>query len=228
MNPAVAGAAQDVVSLNGYADRVAVVAKRSTELDAEADMGGRADVLVSEIVSNDLLSQNALAVMTDAVDRLLKPGAAVIPESGRIRVALAWWDGLDERRLGSVAGFDMDPFNALDRLPFRLKAGDPGLRLRSAAADLFDFDFASGGPYAPGSATRELHADGGRINGVVQWIHLSLDAQDSYENKPAPGTSSCWALLFQPLQREAAPQENEAVRVHGSHSLDKVRVWTDI
>ena len=57
MVPAVAEAAQEIVALNGLSERVRVVAKKSHDLDAERDIGGRADVLVSEIVDNKLLGE---------------------------------------------------------------------------------------------------------------------------------------------------------------------------
>ena len=38
-----------------------MIAKKSTDLDVAADLGGPVDVLVSEIVSNDILAEEALA-----------------------------------------------------------------------------------------------------------------------------------------------------------------------
>lgn len=225
MNPAVADAAADIVALNGHADRVRVVAKRSTELDVEADMGGRADVLVSEIVSADMLGEAVLPVMEDAARRLLKPGGRMIPSSGQLRVALAYWAGLEDRRLGKVAGFDVTPFNRLDRNPQRLKVGDDGIEIRSRPADLFNFDFASGGPFRPRQARLELIATGGPVNGVIQWIRLQLDGEITYENRPAPGASSCWAALFYPFEQELDPAAGSAVPVRGQHSRHGLRIW---
>jgi type III protein arginine methyltransferase len=53
--PAIAEKAAEIVTLNGYANRVRVVSKHSDKLDAATDMGGRADILVSEIVASDIL-----------------------------------------------------------------------------------------------------------------------------------------------------------------------------
>jgi type II protein arginine methyltransferase len=227
MNPAVADAAVDIIALNGYADRVRLVPKRSTELDVETDMGGQADLLVSEIVSNNLLQEGVLPVMEDAVARLLKPGGRMIPQSGRVRIALAHWEALDERRLGEVEGFDMTPFNRLDSNPRKLKVGQAGLVLRSQPADLFEFDFISGGPYSGGRTSLDLIAEGGPVNGVAQWIHLQLDAEGGHENRPGPGGKSSWALLFHALEREIAPAAGDAVPVHGAHTRGDVRIWME-
>ncbi len=227
MNPAVADAAAEIVALNGYGDRVRVVAKRSSDLDVEADLGGRADVLVSEIVSNDMLAEAALPVMEDAVARLLKPGGRVIPASGELRVALAWWGGLASQRLGEVAGFDLSPFNRLEGGSHKLKVGDPELSLRSAAGDLFYFDFASGGPYRARETSLDLVSEGGDVNGIVQWIRLRLDSEGTYENRPGPGAVSCWAARFHPLADGIRTAPGDCVRVLGAHDRGRVRIWSE-
>lgn len=223
MKPAIADAAAEIVAANGYSDRVRVVAKRSTDIDPDADMGGPADLLVSEIISNNMLGQDPLTIVEDAAARLLKPGAAMIPASGQVMVALAHWAGLAERRMARVAGFDMAAFNRLDHSSYRLKMGDPGIALRSAPAELFDFDFASGGPFRPRRNSLALAAEGGPVNGVVQWIRLQLDAAVVYENKPAPGASSCWSCLFYPFDEEMVAPD-AAVRVHGAHDRLELRI----
>jgi type II protein arginine methyltransferase len=227
MNPAVADAAAAIVALNGYSDRVRVIAKRSTELDVEADMGGRADILVSEIVANDVLRENALPVMEDAVRRLLKPGGRMIPSSGQALAALAYWGGLNERRLGEVAGFDMAPFNRLDRFPRRLSVGSADLALRSAPQVLFDFDFTSGGPYHGRETRLELVAEDGPVNGIVQWIRLQLDEEGVYENRPEPGATSAWAVLFHPLGAEIDPEPGQPVPIAAAHSRHDIRIWSE-
>ncbi|HEX8669820.1 MAG TPA: class I SAM-dependent methyltransferase [Allosphingosinicella sp.] len=227
MNRAVAEAAAEIVALNGYADRVRIVPKASGDL-TEEELGGRVDLIVSEIVSNDMLAEGVLPTMEDVVPRLLAPGGRIIPSHGQVRVALADWTGLEEARLSDVSGFDMSPFNRLEPSPHALKVGDPRLSLRSEAADLFNFDFASGGPYPPGRATVDLSAQGGRINGVVQWIRLQLDEEGEYENRPGEGAVSCWAARFHPLIRPVEPEAGTVLRVRGAHDRDRVRLWVEL
>jgi protein arginine N-methyltransferase 7 len=227
MNPAVADVATEIVALNGYADRVRVLSAKSTDLDAETDLGGRVDLIVSEIVSNNLLSEDVLPTMTDAVARLLAPGGRVIPESGQIVVSLADWDGYGEDEIEHVAGFDMRPFNRLMQHPLRLKVGDEGIELRGEPATLFGFDFASAEPWSGQRASVELVADGNYVNGVIQWIRLKLDDRTSYENRPRPDTRSSWAALFLPFEREIAPPPGTRIRVEGAHDGHRVRIWVD-
>jgi type II protein arginine methyltransferase len=225
MNPAVADAAAEIVALNGYSDRIRLIAKRSTDLDPDVDMGGAADLLVSEIVSNDLLREGVLSVVEDAVGRLLKPGGRMIPESAVIRVALAYWGGLADQHLGQIEGFDISPFNRLAQSPRKLEVGDPKLVLRSPSADLFDFDFTTGGPYRGGRSTVEIVAEDEPINGIVQWIRLRLDAETTYENRPGELKASSWAVLFYPLEQEIESAAGRTFRVTGVHDRDVVRIW---
>jgi len=227
MNPAIADAATDIVALNGYADRVRVVGKKSTELDAEADLGGRVDLLVSEIIAGNLLSEGVLPVMTDAVERLLAPGGRMIPEAGQVVVSLVDLADFGRRAMGDVSGFDMRPFNRLEGPVRKIGTGNTGITLRGEAADMFGFDFTTGGPWRNRQRTIDLVADGGRVNGVIQWIRLQIDAETVHENRPAPGTMSSWAALAVPFSRSITPPAGTRIQVHGAHDDHGVRIWVD-
>lgn len=227
MNPAIAGAATDIVALNGYADRVRVIGRKSTELDAQADLGGRVDLLVSEIIAGNLLSEGVLPVMTDAVDRLLAPGGRMIPEAGHVVVSLVDLPDLGRRGMGEVSGFDMRPFNRLAAPVRKIGTGNRGITLRGEAADMFGFDFTSGGPWRNRHHSIELVADGGSVNGVIQWIRLQIDAETVHENRPAPGRMSSWAALVVPFSRSITPPPGTKIQVHGAHDDNNVRIWVD-
>jgi SAM-dependent methyltransferase len=223
--PAIAEAAREIVALNGFADRVRVVAKKSYDLDPGADMGGLADVLVSEIISNTLVGEDALPVTEHAVRVLLKPGAKIIPARGLVRVALAHDAKLHLARMDTIDGFDLSPFNRLATSFYRLPRGDTRLTLMSVPVDLFDFDFQSGGPFPAATAAKTLTSSGGRANGLAQWIALQMDESGWYENDPVPGTSSAWAVMFWPFPapRDCAP--GTAVEICGSHDRHRLSIW---
>jgi SAM-dependent methyltransferase len=225
MNPAVAAKAAQVVARNGYADRVRIIAKHSDTLDANADMGGRADVLVSEIVSNSLLGEDVLSAHERAVRDLLKPGAKVIPAGGCIRVALAEDARDGSHRLGEIAGFDLSSFNELSEPVRQIRPSHERLALRSEPADLFTFDFASPNYCAPSATNIDLCSKGGRVDGVAQWISLKLDEGTIYENRPAAGAQSCWAVLFYPLEKSIQTMPGEIVRVFSAHDRHNLTIW---
>jgi hypothetical protein len=163
-------------------------------------------------------------VTGDAVRRLLQPGGQVIPRSTDVRVALAHWGRLDGLALGQVCGFDVSPFNRLKRLPYRLRIGDPELELRSEADRLFHADFATGAGIPP-QAQVTLRPDGRPFNGVVQWIQIQLDEEIDYENRPAPGATSCWQCLFYPLDEDLSGAEE--VTVHGRQDGLELQIWAE-
>ncbi len=225
MNPAIAENAEEIVRQNGYANRVRVITKHSNDL-TEADLGGRVDLIVSEIVSNDLLSQNILPVHERAVRQLLKPGGKVIPARGTVRVALAEYRGDDASYvLDDVAGFDLSAFLTLAPPVLRRRVGDPNLSLRSEAGDLFEFDLASAEFHAPSQGSVACRSSGGRVNGVAQWIEVELDEAVRYENRPAPGTTSCWALRFCPFQEAVELTSGQQFVIQGSHDRSALAIW---
>ena len=225
MNPAVAEKATEIVALNGYAERVRVLAKHSDTLDADADMGGRADILVSEIVSNNLLGEDVLPAHEHAMRHLMKPGARVIPARCRLRVSLAYDGRVEERGLATVAGFDLSPFNALAQPVREIRVGVEKLSLMSEPADLFVFDFASSDYCAPSQSSVTLASSGGCVNGIAQWIALDMDEVTGYENRPRPGAKSCWAALFYPFQKPIDTEPGETIRICGSHDRHRVSIW---
>lgn len=68
-------AADELFRANGFADRITLVPGWSTEIT----LPERADVLVSETIGNEPLSERALELFLDAKKRLLKPDARFIP-----------------------------------------------------------------------------------------------------------------------------------------------------
>lgn len=224
-DPAIASAARDVIAANGYADRVTVVNSHSTALEPERDMGGLADILVSEIVSNDLLSEGVLAAHEDAVARLLTREAVVIPPRGSIRVALARDLRGRSPRLGEASGFDLSAFNRLAAPNEMIRVGMDQVALCSEPVDLFSFDFATTDRRKPERRELEIASQGGRVDGIVQWIALEMDAVGRYENRPQSGTASCWGALLWRFPQPLETQAGELVAIGGAHERDRVRLW---
>ena len=201
MSAAVAESAEIVVRTNGLSDKVRIVPKHSRDLAVGEELTEPADLLVQEIISNDVLGQGVSEAIEDASRRLLKPGARMIPAAATVRIALAQDTAAGRRRMGQVSGFDLSPFNRIAPPRYRLDASDDKLTLRSAAADLTSYDFQKGGPFPRVSHRAELVSDGGPVTGVVQWLRLKMDPDGEilYENAPARGVKSTWAVLHHTL-----------------------------
>lgn len=225
MNRAVADAATRIVAANGYSGQVTIAPRHSQDLTAD-EMGGRADLFVSEIIANNVVGERAVETVRDVMRRLIKPGGRVIPASSIARVALAWWEGAAGKRMQEVDGFDLSEFNDLESIPHQVRCGDPRLHLRSEPADLFSFDFQEL-RFPDPVAHADLVAEGGPVNGIVQWLHIQLDDDVVYENRPGTAGGSCWACLFHPLARPIEVQAGTPVRVGGQYTDSDLRIWVD-
>jgi type II protein arginine methyltransferase len=227
-NPAVAAAALEIIARNGFADRIRLVAKHSSDVEIGVDLKGPADVLVSELVTNNLIGNGVLPAIEQAARRLVRPGAKIIPARGAIRVALAEDREADREAAGTVEGFDLSPFNRLAAPCYGISVGDERLALRSNPADLFCFDFQSGGPFPEGRATAPLVALGGCVNGIAQWFHLGMDEESWYEDFPGAGRTSHWAMLFYPLRRLVEMAPGAELTVRGAHDRFSLRIWAEL
>ncbi|MDO9412403.1 MAG: 50S ribosomal protein L11 methyltransferase [Pseudolabrys sp.] len=223
-NPLIAERARAIVEANGYADRVKIIGKHSTELRIGEDLSEPADVFVSEIISDSLIGEGMLPVTEDVMPRLLKPGAAIIPYRGAVRVALANYGGASTLRMGTVDGFDLSLFNLLVAPSYALAIENPLLSLSSAAADLFTFAFSDGGPFPGRHAQLTLRAKE-RANGVVQWVRIRTDADSYYENIPRTGEGSSWHAEFYPFADGSIAEPGEDIVVNGSHGQTTLRIW---
>lgn len=206
-NPLIAAAAREIVARNGFADRITVVAKRSTELEVGVDLPERCDLLVSEIFGDGLVEEGVVPALNDAHARLLRPGAVIVPPRAELRCALVMHeqlDRLDRTGLDDVSGFDLSPFAALTRpnryLP-RTQAAH--IALRSAAVPALALDFAAG-PIGRQRDRIALTSTGGRVDGVAHWLHLDFDGGVTYENAPFTDPLSHWMV---PVDAFATPRD---------------------
>jgi type II protein arginine methyltransferase len=185
-NPAIAAVARDIVARNGLASRVTVLDKASWELAVGAGLPRPADVLIAEIFSAQLLSEDVIPSLEDAKARLLAPGGVVIPAVGVMRGALVESDQLAQlTRVGTVEGFDLSAFNTFTPPLMNLDAPNTALTWLSEPADLFAFDFQNQDrwPRAENEVTVAV-TRAGLCQGVVQWLWLALDDATTYENLP--------------------------------------------
>ena len=227
MNPSVARAAEKIIAANGYADHIRILGKHSAALDLEADLGGPVDVLVSEIINLDLIGEHVLPVMEEA-RRFLKTGGRIIPARGSVRVALADYSGAEKMRMATVEDFDLSLFNQIAPPSFKVHRDDRGITLLSEPADLFTFDFSSGGPFPDERSARSLVAHREGATGIAQWIHLAMDSFGEYENHPAThAATSNWSVFFYPFMEGMHCRAGERIKVLGSHNRESLRIWAE-
>lgn len=227
MEPLLADAARRNIARNGLQGKVTVIEKKSTELQLGVDLPGPVDLVLSEIVSNDLLSEGVLPVYEDLVRRLAKPDAVYIPQRIAIRGSLAGGEALLQSiRVDQVHGFDISAMN--DYAPPRI-IPDHHLvtseRLLSAPTDIYAFDLSSGGPWP--EAAREMDFEviaAGDLVGVLHWIHMDMGAGVIFENAP-PNRSRTWSPMLCVMDRRTV-SAGDVVRVHAEHDRHSVFLWS--
>lgn len=220
-NPMIAAAACKIVARNGFADRITVVAKRSTDLVVGVDLPERCDLLVSEIFGDDMVEEGVVPSLRDACARLLVPGAAIVPPRVELRCALVMHERLErlEREgLDDVMGFDLSPFAVLTRperflTPF--SKGHAALRSDAVSAMRIDFECVIDTP-----ADRiVLTSNGGRVDGIAHWMRIDFGDGVTYENTPFGDPHAHWLVpvhgFFAPRQTAAGEVIAADVRVLG-------------
>ena len=213
VNPALAEVAAGIVAANGYADRVAVVARKSTELEVGRDLPRAADLLVMEIFDAVLLGEGVLPSLTDARARLLAPGARILPQRARVYAAALELPAL--RRvypIRQIAGFDLSAFAVFaDPAGQMIELGAEPHRMLTEPTPVFDFDFAA--PVVPNAgqnrATLRVTADG-TAHAVAIWYDLFLD--DRTVMTTAPGVErNHWKQAVRFLPEDIAVTAGQAL-----------------
>lgn len=112
MVPELAETAREIVAQNGFADKITVISKKSQDLKIGVDLPEKADLLVSEILDAGLVGEGVLPAVRHARQELLKPGAAVIPQSATVKAVVVTLPTLGAvNPVGRIAGFDLSAFN---------------------------------------------------------------------------------------------------------------------
>lgn len=227
----VAEKAAEIIALNGYADRVTVLAKKSNDVKVGPgeEMSEPADILVSEILSSDLLGEGVLPAMEDARGRLLKQGGRLIPEAGAVAAFLAGGDDLELRAFANTAaGFDVSPFNEFSPHRFSIRRINYPYARYSDDFDVFAFDFVNTAHFP--AETRRLSikvTDTGRCQGVVQWIRLQL-ADERFENHPdLPNAASGWAHMFHAFPQPVDVKRGQVLHLLAEHDRTNVHIHFD-
>jgi len=222
--PALADAARETVRQNGYADRITVIAKKSTQLEVGVDLPEKADVFVSELVNIGMLAPNMLQVISHARRNLVKPDAVVIPAAARVHAALIDCPMLASiNPVAEVAGFDMRNFDQF-RSPAYAQidlAADPH-RLLSAPFQAIDFDFRIDLPNRGRWQLSVPIITDGTLHGVAFWFDLFMDETTTYHSS-SPARSNHWKQAAEFFAEPIAVKAGDEFRVEVGY--DNTRIW---
>jgi type II protein arginine methyltransferase len=207
-------------------DVINLIPRPSWELDAEKDLGGKADLLVSEILSDTLLDEGILRTTYQARETLLKPGAQLIPYAVSAIARLVGGEALAATTMvHTVCGFDLSPFNRCIPSSISINTDSRELLTLSDDIEVFRFNLTEKPPESEQrSITCTATADGMCL-GALQWLRLYLDEETIFENRPADRFSpSAWRQRLYLFAEPAEVRAGDEITFRAGHNVTSLAI----
>jgi Flp pilus assembly protein TadD/precorrin-6B methylase 2 len=225
--PILAEVAQETVARNGFADRITVLSKRSTQVQLGADLPEKADVFVSELINIGMLAPNMLPIIQHARANLVKPAAKIIPQAAVVWGVLIQCDHLANiNPVQSIAGFDMGAFDVFRSPGYaQIDLGADPHRVLSGRVRLLDFDFRTA------MKTEDLRPmaitanRAGTCHGVCFWFDLMLDDEVTYRSESRSRTNH-WKQAIHFFPEPVAVEEGDRLDVAAGY--DNTRIFFNL
>lgn len=225
-------AAQRVFEANGLADRITLIEGWSTQVE----LPEKADVLVSELISNDTFGEEVLQVTTDALQRLLRPGARLIPSAVAtfglpVQVPAGW---LAATQFVEMNTSQWREWYQIDFSPLADVGHGEVLRLFAHSADVAQWPtFAPPTRLAHRDLTALAHAgmqsitpisvqSEGEVNGIVTYFEIDLSpavrlsTQPTLARRPTSWSNPVWVFPA----RRVGPGDLLQVQLQSNHRGD--------
>lgn len=216
--PIIADMAQKIVAENGYADRVTVHAKLSTELEIGLELAERADILVSEILSSDLLTENVCDTFEDAHARLLKPDAIVIPRAASAIGCLVESPVLDDYVfVDRISGFNVSRFSQFAAMKLPIHGTMTDWTRLSDDVELVRIDLTQKRHESELQTLSIPVLADGTATGIVQWMHVDLAEGVAFENHPDGYTDGGWLQILHHFPQPIAVRAGETLDLAVGH-----------
>lgn len=205
-----AHAARLLVDHNGLGDVITVVKALSQEYTPPEP----ADVILCETLGFTGLEEGFRATLTDARDRMLKPGGRLLPASVRVEVAPVSEppDDVDICRMDSLLGFDFSPIAEVFRKLYQRRYVPRASELAPPVA-AFHVDCASASAAEPleGEVTFTLSRPG-EVAGIALWFDAEL-APGVRMNNRSPSHHNHWGQAFLPLHPRVDGRPGDRLRL---------------
>lgn len=222
--PILAETARAIVAANGYADRITVINKKSTQLRLGEDLPERADLFVSELINVGMLAPNMLSIIRHARENLVKPEARIIPEAATVYGALLQCDHLARiNPVAEIAGFDMsemDRFRSPGYAQIDL-ASDPHQRLSDRFIAL-SFDFRTDMKEMDSHRLTVTVTEPGICHGVAFWFDLQMFDDVIYRSESRARTNH-WKQAMHFFAKPIAVQPGDRVTLAAGY--DNTRIF---
>ncbi len=195
--PIIADMAEQIVAQNGFADQIEIFAKPSSHLEVGVELAAPADILISEILSSDLLTENVLDTFEDAHARLLKEDAIVIPRVASAIGCLVESDVLkDYVFVDRVSGFDVSLFGDFAAMKLPIHGTMTDWRRLSADIELVRVDLTKKGHQSDLQHISIPVLKDGVATGIVQWMQIDLADGIVFDNHPNGYSDGGWLQIL--------------------------------
>lgn len=217
MVPAIAELARETVELNGMAERIVILDKKSTSLTVGNQMTRKANLLVTETVDSSLLAEDIVASITHAKANLLTEDAQIIPCAATVYAMVLESPQLRNlNSVGTVAGFDVSLINryaTAHYVPARLAFFD--YTPLTEPFEVFHFDFVNG-EIVPEQKTISVRATRDGVGQCIAfWFNMQLDEKTAITNEP--GTTVHWDQALQCLDTEVEIRAGDILSITVEH-----------
>lgn len=217
----IARVARTLFEANGMTDHITLIRGRSTEVR----LPQRADVLISELIGNEPLAERVIGITKDALRRLLKPGARLVPSGLKIfglpvtipdtelsrrtflpEVVQNWqsWYGIELTRLSEVELFS----NLVDFVnPYTARLW----KSLSPPVLLADVDFKMWRGFGINKTKTVTANASGQLNGLIVYFELMVGPTTLVSTHPSlVGIDNHWRspvyVFVNPLSLQAGDQ----------------------
>ncbi|SMF44165.1 Predicted RNA methylase [Tistlia consotensis] len=212
--PQLAALAREVIARNGLADRVEVLPVSSRAATVGEQLPRPADVLISEVLDANLLGEDVLGTVADAQQRLLAPGARVLPARARLLGRPVESERMERfLSVGEIEGFDLSPFGRMAMAPLmRFDTTGLGNRPLGPAFEVLEIDLTRPLPL-DGRASLEARVEApGRLDALVLWIEIEVAEGIVYSADPS-GPWTSWHQAVQPVEGRPRVEAGQRLRI---------------
>ncbi|WP_416260281.1 50S ribosomal protein L11 methyltransferase [Gibbsiella quercinecans] len=216
VNPYVAKKAEEIISINGYKDKITVINKLSTDLILGFDLPDRADVLISETVDCGFFGEGFAVSLTHALRELLHENALLIPSAVRLNCCLINSEDIAALNCvpDNILGFDLSSFNEFQTpgyFPVRLNTWNH--KIVSNVSEIMIVDFQSNISFDKNCFIRKRATASTQVHGVLFWFNLSLAESIELSNSPENNRSH-WMQAVQLFEHPVEVKENSLYHLH--------------
>lgn len=191
MHQRLAATAQEIIKVNGYEQKIKVIAKKSNLVKIGEEMPQKANLIISEILDVGALGEGVLPSLRHAMQNLAEPDVQLIPSRVNLYGQLI---EIPSRSLVApikeISGFDLSPFEKY-RIPDEyLKINLKGEKYKtlSPILPLLDIDFYNLPPVYSKDQPNQIPltipiVESGVAQAFVFWFDLFLDDEIMVSSK---------------------------------------------